>query len=147
MAKDSSSNLHVTIIGVLLVALLACVSFYVRLLGQRVDAQSEVLNSQSEKITKLDKSFAMVVGVLNTKMPSANLPALLTLSSEKNTPPNKVATLIPMLETNTKQAKVYLKDEMYFNPQEVNAVIGGAPFLQKKPSMNIAPKVNNMPIN
>lgn len=146
MAKDSHFNLYVTIIGVLFTFLLGGVGFYLQQLGQRIDAQSGTINSQSEKITRLDKSFAIVVSVLNTKMPNANLPALLTLSSEKNTPSDKVATVVPMLENNSAQARVYLENEMYFNPQEVNAVMS-APSLKKKPSINTIPKENKMLVN
>ena len=53
----------------------------------------------------------------------------------------------PSWSWDAEQAKVYLKNEMYFSPQEVNAVMSGAPSFQKKPLMKTNPVESKMPIN
>ncbi len=147
MGNDASTNLHVTIIGVLLAVLLAGAGFYLHQLNQKIDAQSGIINSQRDKITRIEKNFAIIVSVLNTKMPNANLSTLVTLSAKKDIPPEKVAFVVPMFEKDPIQARVYLKNEMYFDAKEVNAVMSVVPVLQRKSSMDTAPTENKRPIN
>jgi hypothetical protein len=147
MSNDASVNFYITVIGVLLVCLLGGVSFFLLQLGQKIDAQSEIVNSQSQKIIRLEKNFAIVVSVLNTKMPNTNLSTLVTLSAKKDIAPEKVASVVPMIEQNPVQARVYLKDEMYFDAKEVNAVMDTIPSLHKTPSVSKNPLENKMPIN
>ena len=140
MSKDATLNLYITIIGVLIAALLSGVGFYLYQLDKKIEDQSQrfanLIDSQLGRIIRLEKNFAIVVSVLNTKMPSTDLPALVTLSEKKDIPPEKVAAVIPMLQNNPAEASRYLKNEMYFNSREVNAVIKVPPILYKKPEVN-----------
>ncbi|MBV9575671.1 MAG: hypothetical protein JO149_03525 [Gammaproteobacteria bacterium] len=81
------------------------------------------LDSQADQITKLETSVTVIMSALHIQMPRTNFDALVSASASKNIPPEKVATVIPMIEKTPAQAKVYMKQELYFNQREIDAVM------------------------
>ncbi len=87
-----------------------------------LELQNKV-NEQSILLTKLSKQMDIVVSILNIKMPDANLPALISTAAEKNIGPEKVATVMPLINTNPTQAKVYMKTQMQLNNNEIDLIM------------------------
>jgi hypothetical protein len=81
------------------------------------------VDEQSKQITKVSKQMDVVVSILSVNMPEVNLPALVSIAAQNETPPEKITAAIPLLAHDPIQAKVYLKSQMQFNDQEVNLIM------------------------
>lgn len=80
------------------------------------------LNSQEQRIVKLEKEFLVLTTALNSKFPGLNLPALLAISFQKNIPINEVNTVLKLWEKDPAQVKSYFRSQWHFNEQEMNRV-------------------------
>jgi hypothetical protein len=80
------------------------------------------VDGQADKIATLDKKIGILTTFLNDKMPNANLPALLTMSANKNISPQKAVTAMQLFKNDPDKAKTYLESELHFNKQEIQSV-------------------------
>lgn len=81
------------------------------------------LDSQADQITKLETSVTVIMSALHIQMPRTNFDALTSASASRNIPPEKVATVIPMIEKDPEKAKFYMEHELHFNPREIDSVM------------------------
>jgi hypothetical protein len=81
------------------------------------------LDVQADQITKLETIVTVIMSASHIHMPRTNFDALVSVSTSKNIPPEKVAAVIPMIEKNSAQAKVYMQQQLDFNPREIDSVM------------------------
>jgi hypothetical protein len=139
MKKEKVIQLGVGL-GIIIAGLLAVIFFgiyyYFPKVDQRLDALASKVNSTTTtptisddtkltpRLAELEKNYATLVSVINTKMPNVNLAALLSITAAKNTPAPNIALAISLIENEPKQAKIYLTQALSFNDNEVTAVMG-----------------------
>ncbi len=80
------------------------------------------VDEQNKQIEQLSRQLAILVGVISTKMPSANIPALISTAAKNNISPEKVTAVVPLLGSDTAKAKVYLKSQLHFNSEEIDLI-------------------------
>lgn len=111
------------------IAVLVAITGYVFL-----GLQNQV-NEQSTLLAKLSRQMNIVVSILSMKMPDANLPALISTAAERNIGPEKVATVMPLINSNPSQAKVYMKTQMQLNNREIDLIMQPAEITNKNDMM------------
>jgi hypothetical protein len=142
MRNEKVARLGVTM-GIIILSLLIVIFFgvysYFPKMDQKINMLSARLDNNTpaatttadEKLTEItprlaerEKNYTTLVHVINTKMPSVNLPALLSIASAKGTPSANIALAIALIENEPSQAKTYLTNTLAFNNTEVIAVMG-----------------------
>jgi Na+/H+-dicarboxylate symporter len=93
------------------------------------------VDDQRKQIEQLSRQFSILVGVISTKMPSANIPALISTAAKNNVSPEEVSVVVPLLSSDPIQAKVYLKSQLKFNENEINLIMQPTPTKSDLPSI------------
>lgn len=81
------------------------------------------LDKQADQIAKLETSVTVILSALHLQMPNTNFDALISVSASKKITHEKAATIVPMIENNPSEARVYMKQELHFNDNEINSII------------------------
>lgn len=84
---------------------------------------NQKLNTQSEKIVKLEKNISVFISVLNAKMPNIKIQALLEQAEKNNIPSDKLITIIRTLQAKPFQARDYLLKELNLNNEALNSIV------------------------
>jgi hypothetical protein len=133
----------VLLLGVILVGLF----YYIPQVDQKIAMLSTRLNNPvaatsntndtkvadlTPRLETLEKNYATLVSVVNAKMPNVNLPALLTITTNKGTPVPNIQLAIALIEYEPKQGRDYLMKTLAFSNDEAISVMGQPDRFTKK---------------